>query len=446
MRVETFVTDALGDASHVLLDGQSAAVIDPQRDVRPYVEAANRVGATIEYVFETHVHNDYLSGGRELAALGARVVAPASGRLEFPHIGIGDGDEVHVGGIAVKALAAPGHTYEHTAYLAASDGPPTAAFTGGSLLMGSAGRSDLLGPDDTETLTRAQWDSIHRLAATLDPGSLVYPTHGAGSFCSSSGSITDRSGPLKTEQGRNPALTLASYDLFRTLQLQPAPIPGYYRYMAPINREGPKVFGTPPMVEQLSAATAIERQEAGATVIDVRPADWYATGYLSGSLNIEQSSSFLAYVGWLVPFNASIVLVSSNTEQARIATIDLFRIGYERVEGVLLAADIPSGRRATFRPATVEEAGKALTSGERPVLDVRFAYEQAEAPLAGAIRAPIEQLAAGDQPLPSTAIVVCEAGNRASIAASYLRARGLDVVPVLGAGVNEVAQKLVGGA
>ncbi len=442
MLVETFVTDALGDASHVVFDGRSAAVIDPQRDIRPYVEAANRVGATIEYVFETHVHNDYVSGGRELAALGAKVVAPASGNLEFPHIAVADGDTVNVGGTPLRALASPGHTYEHTAYLAGSTENPSAAFTGGSMLMGSAGRSDLLGPEHVEALTRAQWESIHRLAAVLSPASQIYPTHGAGSFCSSSGSITDRFGALLTEQGRNPALTFASYEAFRELQLQPAPIPGYYRYMAPINRTGPKIYGTPPVAGPLTASQAIDVQRAGATVLDIRVAPEYATGYLDGSLNIEHGSSFLAYVGWFVPFNSPIVLVSSTAEQGRMATIDLFRIGYERVEGFLLAADIPSDRRATFRPATVDEAGTALASGERPVVDVRFAYEQAAVPLPGAIPAPIELLATGDQQLPSGAIVVCEAGYRASIAASFLRSRELDVVPVLGAGVNEVLARM----
>lgn len=441
MRIETFIIDALGDASHVVIDGASAAVIDPQRDVRPYIEAAKRTGATIDFVFETHVHNDYLSGGRELAALGARVVAPAAANLAFPHLGLNDGDEIQVGGATLRALASPGHTYEHTAYLAGSGGGPEAAFTGGSLLMGSAGRSDLLGPDHTDSLTRAQWNSIRRIASVLEPGAMIYPTHGAGSFCSSSASITDRFGALRTEQGRNPALALASYELFREAHLQPAPTPAYYRYMAPINREGPKVFGTPPSVAHLDPGTATAHIEAGATAVDIRPIRDFASGHLRNSLSIEHGSSFLAYVGWFVPFNAPLVLVAGSVEHARLATLDLFRIGYERVEGVVLASDIPAAQIDRFEPASVDEAEAALASRERPVIDVRFAHEQEASPLPGAIAAPIDRFADSNEAFPNDAIVICEAGYRATIAASFLRKRGLGAVPVLGTGITELQRR-----
>src|SRR5690606_25601448 len=164
VRIETFVTESLGDSTNMVFGGNEAAVIDPQRDVRPYLAAADRVGATIRWVFETHVHNDYVSGGRELAELGATIVAPESAGLEFPHQPINEGGAITLGDATLRAVAAPGHTYEHTAYLAHGDGAetPAAAFTGGAVLMGSAGRTDLLGPDHTEDLTRKQWDTAQR--------------------------------------------------------------------------------------------------------------------------------------------------------------------------------------------------------------------------------------------------------------------------------------------
>lgn len=153
MKIIQIVAESLGDASYLVISNSVAAAIDPQRDVRPLLAAAREHGAEIRYVFETHVHNDYISGGRELAALGATVIAPAAG-LMFPHTGANDGDVFTVGGARLRAVAAPGHTYEHTAYLAIDEGGATyGAFTGGSLLVGSAGRSDLLGPDHTDELT-----------------------------------------------------------------------------------------------------------------------------------------------------------------------------------------------------------------------------------------------------------------------------------------------------
>jgi hydroxyacylglutathione hydrolase len=157
MKIIQIVAESLGDASYLVVSSGVAAAIDPQRDVRPLLAAAREHGAEIRYVFETHVHNDYISGGRELAALGATVIAPAAAGLMFPHTGANDGDVFAVGGARLRAVAAPGHTYEHTAYLAIDESGATyGAFTGGSLLVGSAGRSDLLGPDHTEELTRLQ--------------------------------------------------------------------------------------------------------------------------------------------------------------------------------------------------------------------------------------------------------------------------------------------------
>lgn len=245
MRIVQFVAEALGDASYLVASGGVAAMVDPQRDVRPYLAKARELGAEIRFVFETHVHNDYLSGGRELAALGAEVVAPAASGLEFPHRPVADGDEVQVGGATLRAVAAPGHTYEHTAYLAVSEaGEIEGAFTGGALLMAAAGRSDLLGPDHSEELTRLQWETAHRLAALLPPSAELMPTHGAGSFCSGSGACQDRRGPLSLELERNPALASPTLEIFRDLHLSSrAPIPDYYAFMAPLNRSGVKSSG-----------------------------------------------------------------------------------------------------------------------------------------------------------------------------------------------------------
>lgn len=439
MIIRQFVADALGDASYLVVSGQDAAVVDPQRDARPYLAAAAESGATIRFVFETHVHNDYISGGRELAALGAEVVAPAGAGLRFPHRPVADGEEVRIGNGCLRAVAAPGHTYEHTAYLAIDeDGGIRGAFTGGALLMAAAGRSDLLGPDHEEELTRLQWETGHRLAAMLTGDAEILPTHGAGSFCSSTGAGMERRAPLAVEQGRNPVLVSASYEIFRALQLGTrAPIPGYYRHMAPLNREGPKVFGEPPRPPVLTPAALEHLLHEGVPVVDVRPRAEFAAAHVPGTFSIEQSDAMLAYVGWLVPFNARMALVAPGVPAAREATTDLFRIGYDAVAGAMAFEDW-TGAVASVPVATIAEA-RAAIARNATVLDVRYAHEQEQSPLAGALRRPIDQLPTWIDAVPNEPVlVVCASGQRASTVASMLGARGLPVTALIDGGAADL--------
>ncbi len=442
MEIEQFVAEGLGDASYLVSAGGLAAVVDPQRDIRPFVAAAAARNVRISFVFETHVHNDYLSGGRELAALGAQVVAPRAANLEFPHLGISDAEEISFGGVTLRGMAAPGHTYEHTAYLAVDErGETRGAFTGGALLMAAAGRSDLLGPDHTEELLRLQWETAHRLRHALPPEGAVMPTHGAGSFCSSAGACSERMGPASVEDLRNPALASQSYEAFRAIQLaSPSPIPGYYQYMGPINRRGPAVFGQPPQ-PALIAADTIERLRAeGVAVIDARRRIDFASGYVPGSIAIEDDGSLLAYTSWIVPFNAPLALITYDQAQADRLAVDLFRIGYERVRGYLPFAAWGAGGRQTgtverVRPA---EVAGALASNDRPVLDVRFSNEQDALPLPGSLRRPIDQIHTWIADAPDGAVLVCASGYRATIAASLLLARGRNVQVCVDGGVADV--------
>ena len=351
--------------------------------------------AKIEHVFETHVHNDYLSGGRELAALGAKVVAPSKGQLQFPHIGVDDADVVSVGGARLKAVAAPGHTYEHLAYLALDGEKPKGAFTGGALLMAAAGRSDLLGPDHTDELLRLQWETAHRLQALLPAEASIMPTHGAGSFCSSAGSVSERMGPLSVELRRNPALASPSFAIFHEIQTaSPSPIPAYYAHMAPLNRKGPRVVGQPPVPDALEPAALDALARTGVHVVDARRRADFAGAHVPGTMAIEDDGSLLAYLSWLVPFNAPVALVTYDRAQAERLTVDLFRIGYEDVRGYLPFSDWTAEGRPTgsLDLVTARDIAIALDSGSRPVLDVRFANEQDDLPLPNALRRPIDRL------------------------------------------------------
>jgi len=441
VKILQFVTDALGDASYLLVEGPVAAAIDPQRDVRPLRQAAAEHGARITHVFETHVHNDYISGGRELAAHGAQVVAPRAANLQFPHLPVDDGDEIAVGEARLRAVAAPGHTYEHTAYLAIGpDGAIAGAFTGGSLLMGGAGRTDLLGPDHTEELTRLQWETAQRLSTLLPSMAEVLPTHGAGSFCSTTGMPDDRRAPLSQERERNSALTAGTLEVFRMVHLASlAPIPSYYRHMAPINRAGPGVFGEPPRPRALLPEELEDLLRSNIPVVDVRARVDYAAGFIPGTLHIEDSGSFLAYVGWTLPFNSPLALVSYDSSQSERLTVDLFRVGYEDIRGFLPYQQwLAAGRDTDPLPtAGLDQAAEALRTRSLPVLDVRFANEQHDLPLPGAIERPVDQIrdwadSIDDEPH----LVVCESGQRAAMAASILAARGKPVIPVIEGGAS----------
>ncbi|MBI5949418.1 MAG: MBL fold metallo-hydrolase [Chloroflexi bacterium] len=444
MKIIQFVTEALGDASYLVIAGSVAAAVDPQRDVRPLLQSAAGHGATIQFVFETHVHNDYVSGGRELAALGAQVVAPANSGLEFPHLAVSDGDEVKVGDGVLRAVAAPGHTFEHTAYIAVdAAGKTQGAFTGGALLMAAAGRSDLLGPGHADELTRLQWETAHRLAAMLPPEAELYPTHGAGSFCSTSGADVGRCGPLAVELARNPALASPSLEAFKAVHLGNAsPIPGYYRYMAPINRAGPKVYGEPPKPALLTPADLDRAAAGGVSVVDVRSRFDWAAEHIPGSIEMEDSDSLLAYAGWLLPFNAPLALVAYDGPQAERITTDFFRIGYEDVRGYLPFATWKAGDRPLLAMPTVDThaavAALGGTSG-RAILDLRYGNEHATEPLPGAIQRPIDQLPSWiDSAGPGPFLLVCGSGQRATMASSFFERRGLDVTVLVQGGASDM--------
>ncbi len=446
MEIEQFVATALGDASYLVVSGAQAAVVDPQRDVRPYLAAAEQRGATITHVFETHVHNDYISGGPELAALGATIIAPRDADLEFPHHPVTTGDEVTIGAAKLRAMHAPGHTHHHTAYIATDEaGETVGAFTGGSIIMGGAGRTDLLGPDETETLTRLQWESVHQIVAALTDSAELLPTHGAGSFCSTQQDNDDRRAPLAVERLRNFVLTSTDFEAFRSLHLaNPGPIPAYYQHMAPINRRGAAVYGAPPMAALLSLETFERERDAGTPVVDFRNRYAFAAAHVPGSLSIEEGGAALAYVSWLIDFNSAMLLVTADEPQAQRMTVDLFRIGYEDVRG-FLPADIWIANRAVESSNTVGRAeARDLYASGAPVYDVRFDSDRNELVLPGSLPRPIDRIhewiqdGHHDQPL-----VVCAGGVRAMTAASLLQAHGHHPSVLIRGGAADLADVML---
>ena len=454
MDLEVFVTRGLGDSSYLLASGREAVLVDPQRDAWRFVAAAEARGLRIVRVLETHVHNDYLSGALEThAATGAEIAAPARGRYEFEHRAVDDGDRLELGEYSLTALATPGHTPEHLTWLVAEAAAPdpVAAFTGGSLLVGSVGRTDLLGPALTTALTHDQQRSLRRLAELPD-ATRILPTHGAGSFCSAGPPARGRTTTLGDERTGNPTFAAVASDqaTFRERLLGASGlVPAYYAHMAALNRRGPRIlrgYRPPPALDPAAFAAAAA---GGARVVDSRDRIAFAAAHVPGSLNIELDETFAGYVGWLVPFGAPVVVVVAEPTAATLeeATTQLLRIGYERVLGWLeggVEAWQRTGRKVRGYPTTTMDAINAsaqagLEKGPEPFyLDVRQPIEwRDEGVIPGSQRIFVGDLPArlaevpGDRPV----TVLCRSGSRAAIAASLLDAAGRDVRLVARGGV-----------
>ncbi len=456
MQLESFLTPGLGDTSYLLASGDQALIVDPQRDIGTVLAAARARDLHVAHVVETHVHNDYVSGALELrAATGAAIAGPARAGYAFPFEPLAEGDELSVGPVRIVAAETPGHTPEHLSYLVYEGDPdePKAVFTGGSLIVGSAGRTDLLGPEATLELTRAQRHSLGRLSALSDQ-TLVLPTHGAGSFCSSSPPGEERTSTIGHERASNPALADADEDEATFVERRLTGLlayPSYYAHIAPINRAGPRVYGEVPAPPGLSPFQVEERVEAGAWVVDGRDRRGFAAGHIPGSIAIELDDSFASYVGWIVPFGAPIVLVlpegRAEHEAALEAATQLFRIGYDAVGGYLqggVDAWLEAGRPLRSYPvASIDELATAVEEGAR-VLDVRQRAEWDAGHLQGSTHLFVGDVNEHLEEIPRDQEVwtVCASGHRSAIAASLLDREFIPVRLVTPGGVPDVLGRI----
>ncbi|GAA0646143.1 MBL fold metallo-hydrolase [Streptomyces thermocarboxydovorans] len=434
--VGTLEFDGLGNRSYLAGGPGAAVVIDPPRDIDRVIGAAARHGVRIAFVAETHVHNDYVSGGLELARVtGARYLVPAGAQVSFDRTPVADGDTVTVdASLRLRAIATPGHTPHHTSYALVEDGRDVAAFTGGSLLVGAVGRPDLVEPRLTERLARAQHASAHRLADELDDEVQVLPTHGFGSFCSSTQAEGDAT-TIGKERSTNDALSL-DVDTFVARMLAGLDdVPAYYAHMGPVNAEGPApVDLTPP--RRADAAELAARLAAGEWVVDLRSRTAFAEGHVAGSFNFEGESRLATYLAWLIPWGRPVSLLGETPEQIGAAQRELARVGIDRPAAA--ATGDPAGwirdgeRLASFRRARFAELAAARRRGDDfVVLDVRRRSERRDGGIDGSVHIPVHELHGrlGDVP-DGTVWVHCATGMRAAIAASLLDAAGRDVVAV----------------
>ncbi|QNP74917.1 MBL fold metallo-hydrolase [Streptomyces roseirectus] len=434
--VDTMEFEGLGNRSYLAGGPSAAVVIDPPRDIDQVIATAARRGVRIAYVAETHVHNDYVTGGLELARVtGAAYLVPAGAHVSFARTAVADGDTVDVDeGLVLRAIATPGHTPHHTSYALAEDGRGVAVFTGGSLLVGTVGRPDLVEPRLTERLARAQHASAHRLADELDDEVPVLPTHGFGSFCSSSQAEGDAT-TIGEERETNDALTLDVDTFVARMLAGLEDVPAYYAHMGPANAAGPApVDLTPP--RRADAEEITSRLAAGEWVVDLRSRMAFAEGHVAGSFNFEGEGKLATYLAWLIPWGKPVTLLADTPAQIADAQRELARVGIDRPAAATTgdpAAWVRDGEQlASFPRARFADLAQVRERGEEAVvLDVRRDSERAGGHLDGSVHIPIHELHGRIGEVPEgTVWVHCAGGMRAAIAASLLDAAGRDVVAV----------------
>ncbi len=433
-------TTSLGDRSYLVHDGDVAAVIDPQRDIDRVLDIAQQARVRITHVLETHVHNDYVTGGLALARrVGADYHVAAGEHVSFQRTAVDDGITLGVGSMTIEAVATPGHTHHHLAYVVhdavSSTGRPFAVFTGGSLLYDTVGRTDLLGDADTDELTRAQWRSARALLDRLPDNVHVLPTHGFGSFCSS-GPASDRAdGTIADERAGNLAAIIDDEDAFvRELLQGLTAYPAYYAHMDPLNRAGPFEPDLSPL-PPIAAHDLRRRLEHREWVIDVRERRAFATEHLAGSIGVELSESFATYVGWLLPWGARLTLLGWSPDDIAAAHRELVRIGIDRPSnGAVGPVEDTAGDRPVLRYPVVDFATlseRVQTEMDSPVqvIDVRRLDEFHQRHLERAHHVPLHELADSFHHIPPGELWVhCSTGARASIAAALLEREGHHVV------------------
>lgn len=436
--IVTLVDEGLGNSSYLVDLGDGCAlVVDPARDPSPYLAAAERPGVAIRHSVETHLHADFVTGSRELAARGASVLAPAAAGIEWPHRGLVDGEEVDLGGLRLRAVATPGHTPEHLAYLLCDGHRPNALFSGGSLLVGSVARTDLIAPDRTEGLARALWRSVTQRLFVLPDDLAVYPTHGAGSFCSAPAN-GERTTTIGRERAANPLLAATNEnDFVARLLVGLGSYPAYFLELRDMNRLGPRVYGAFPGLARLDVAQLRQLIDDGAALIDVRPIEAFAAGHIAGSLSIELRPQFASWLGWLAKRDRPVVFVTDgDTDRAELVR-QCLTIGYEHLTGELAGgmADWEAAGLATTRIGLVPVG---QVSGA--ILDIRQDAEYEAGHVPGAAHIELGTLpGATSQVGPDPTTVMCGHGERAMTAASLLAATGRTDLTVAVGGPGEWA-------
>jgi hydroxyacylglutathione hydrolase len=435
------VDGGLGNSAFIVdLDDGRALVVDPSRDQRAMHQALSTRGLRVAYAADTHLHADFLSGARQLATTdSATVLASAAGQREFDHTGLRDGDEVDLGGLRLRAWGTPGHTDEHLSFLLLDGYRTVGVFTGGSLLVGAVARTDLIDPTRTEELARAQYRSVQRLLELPDD-TVVWPTHGAGSFCAAP-TEGQRTSTIGAERGTNPLLRVPDEDTFVIDLLSSlGSYPPYFRRLGEANRRGPALLPSRLVVEAMAATEVAAAQVAGAIILDVRPVHAFAAAHLAGALSIPLRPAFASWLGWLADHDRPIVIVRGPDQDLDEVLWQAAKIGYDNIVGEL-AGGIDAWTAAGLSTNSVPLIEPTANDGVR-VLDIRQDAEFRAGHVPGALHIELGDLPNALDRLSSNVptVVMCGHGERAMGAASVLTRHGFTNVSVLTGGPRDWAE------
>lgn len=426
LKIINLDTPTLGDRSYIAHDGKTALVVDPQRDIDRVEEILNSEGISIGAVVETHMHNDYVSGGLVLARkYEVPYITSAEDEVKFDRVAVSDRQVVNVGDFAIQALHTPGHTFTHMSYiLLEKDDNARGIFTGGSMLHGSTGRPDLLGWDQAAILAGLQYGSAHRIAELLEDRVSIHPTHGFGSFCAATSTSGDSS-TIADEKKTNPALLLDRKTFIEETLAGLDAYPAYYKHMGPANTAG----AGPIDLSELKRMTGEEvgkAIESGAWAVDLRPKSMYAKGHLRGSMSFGIDGSFATYFGWLFPYGEELVLLSDRKDDIVYAQRELVRIGIDRPAGAFVGDIAKSPDSATNKTVSFKDVPAALQDPSILVLDVRRASERGASHIEGTTHIPLHDLKSRITELPKDKEiwVHCAGAYRAAASLGILESAG----------------------
>ena len=435
VEVVAVVDEGLGHSSYLIdLGDGSALVVDPARFPDRQRQAAAERGWTVRWTADTHSHADYISGSPELAADGATFLASRGAGLEITHRPVEPGETVELAaGVELRAIPTPGHTPDHLAYLLVVEGRAEVLFSGGSLMVGALGRTDLLGDEHRDELARSLFRALRSEILTLPDDLAVYPTHGAGSFCSAPAGAA-RTTTIGIEKATNPLLAIDDEDRFvADLLAGLGTFPGYFRQLPERNRRGPHLYASVPPLPLLDVAAVRDQVSAGAALVDARSIDAFAAGHVPGSLSIEHRPVFASWLGWLVDLDRPVVFVLDDTVDRDALARQSLTIGHERLVGEL-AGGIDAWHSAGLPVETTALLGPAETTGT--LLDVRQQPEWDSGHVPGSVHVELAAVAAADVP-DGPVTVLCGHGERAMTGASLLARRGRHDVTVLTGGPDD---------
>lgn len=448
MYFKQFYLNCLAHASYLIGSDGEAAVVDPQRDVDQYIEEATAQDLKIRYIVETHLHADFVSGHRELAArTGAEIVFGEKAGAKFPHRAVKDGDELSVGKINLRILETPGHTPESICVLVTDTEDserPQKVLTGDTLFIGDVGRPDLAGAKGytKETMAAMMYDSLHEKLLKLDDAVEVYPAHGAGSMCGKNLS-TETSSTIGAQRKFNYALQpMAKEEFVRIMTTDLAEAPAYFSEDAEINRSGAAALTGLPKPDGLSPTEVYELSAQGQIILDVRPAVDFGAGHIPGALNIGLGGQFASWAGSLIPLPAPVVIIAESEEQVDEARMRLARVGLENVKGYLaggMSAWKDAGHEVSVVPQiSVADLKEMIeTQPDLQIVDVRRPAEYSGGHAPRAVTAPLAQLR---ELLPTLNLksdaqtaIICAGGYRSSAGTSILQRTGFtDLLNVTG--------------